>query len=189
MTIRKMICAAATVACLSTLPAAAEGPATIRAVGTWGNLTNFQKHEGPFWNAAIAEATGGAIIGEIKPQTELGLTGFEIMRLVKLGVFDYAHGLPGYVAAEDAVFEGADLSALTQDIATQRQVAEAYFPVLEQALRGDLQRQAAAALPVPQPDPCGAGTSCPAWPIWRAARSGSTRPPWAISSRGPAAPR
>ncbi len=38
-----------------------------------------------------------------------------------------------YVAAENAIFEGADLSSLTQDIDTQRKVAEAYFPTMEKA--------------------------------------------------------
>lgn len=113
--------------------AAADSPAVIKAVGTWGSLTNYQKHEGPFWNERIAEASGGTIIGEIKPQTELGLKGFEIMRLVKNGVFDFAFGLPGYVAAENAIFEGGDLSSVTQDIETQRKVADAYFPTLETA--------------------------------------------------------
>ncbi|MEM7774904.1 MAG: TRAP transporter substrate-binding protein [Pseudomonadota bacterium] len=124
---------AALAASLAAPALAQDAPVTIKAVGTWGNLTNFKKHEGPFWNKTIAEATGGKIIGDIKPQTELGLKGFEIMRLVKLGVFDYAYGLPGYVAAENAVFEGGDLSAVTQDIETQRKVAEAYFPILEKA--------------------------------------------------------
>lgn len=123
---------AACVAAIGTV-AVADDPVTIRAVGTWGNLTNFTKHEGPFWNDRISEASGGAIIGEIKPQTELGLKGFEIMRLVKNGVFDFAFGLPGYVAAEDAIFEGADLASLTQDIGTQRKVADAYFPTLEKS--------------------------------------------------------
>ncbi|MDX1737874.1 MAG: TRAP transporter substrate-binding protein, partial [Alphaproteobacteria bacterium] len=44
-----------------------------------------------------------------------------------------AYGLPGYVASENAVFEGADLSSVTQDIGTERKVAEAYFPTLEKA--------------------------------------------------------
>jgi len=114
-----------------TTAAAADKPAVIKAVGTWGNLTNYSKHEGPFWNSVISEASDGQIIGEIKPMTELGLKGFEIMRLVKNGVFDFAFGLPGYVAAENAVFEGADLSSLTQDIETERKVAEAYFPTME----------------------------------------------------------
>ncbi len=124
-----------TAACLTAMAgsALADDPVTIRAVGTWGNLTNYTKHEGPFWNERISEASGGQIIGEIKPQTELGLKGFEIMRLIKNGVFDFAFGLPGYVAAENAIFEGADLASLAQDIETERQVAEAYFPTLEAA--------------------------------------------------------
>lgn len=122
-------------ACLSLTAgmAIAEEPVTIRAVGTWGNLTNYIKHEGPFWNERIAAATGGKIVGDIKPQTEVGLKGFEIMRMIQNGVFDFAFGLPGYVAAEDAIFEGADLASLTQDIETQRKVAEAFFPVLEKS--------------------------------------------------------
>ncbi|WP_417518632.1 TRAP transporter substrate-binding protein [Minwuia sp.] len=118
---------------ISATAAMADDVTVIKGVGTWGNLTNYQKHEGPFWNSHIAEASGGKIIGEIKPQTELGLKGFEIMRLVKNGVFDFAFGLPGYVAAENAIFEGADLSSVTQDIETQRKVSEAYFPTLEKA--------------------------------------------------------
>ncbi len=112
---------------------AQDKPTIFRAVGTWGNLTNYQKHEGPFWNKRISEASDGTMIGDIKPQTELGLKGFEIMRLVKNGVFDFAFGLSGYVASENAIFEGGDLSALTQDIKTQRKVTDAYFSTLEKA--------------------------------------------------------
>ncbi len=105
----------------------------IKAVGTWGYFTNYQKHEGPFWNERIAEVSGGQIIGEIKPHTELGLQGYEIMRLIKNGVFDFAFGMPGYVVPESEIFEGADLSSLVQNIAVQKQVANAYFPTLERA--------------------------------------------------------
>ena len=45
-----------------------QNTAIIKAVGTWHNLTNYQKHEGPFWNQHIAQASGGSIIGEIKPR-------------------------------------------------------------------------------------------------------------------------
>ena len=111
----------------------ADAPVVLNAVGTWSSLTNYQKHEGPFFNEHLAKASGGAIVGEIKSQSGLGLKGFEIMRLVKNGVFDFAFGLPGYVAAENAIFEGADLSSVTQDIDTERKVAEAYFPTLEKS--------------------------------------------------------
>ena len=127
----KLVTAAVTAACLA--QTASADTVSLRAVGTWGSLTNYQKHEGPFFNELLEKASGGSIIGDIKPQTELGLKGFEIMRLVKNGVFDFAFGLPGYVAAENAIFEGGDLSSLTQDIDTQRQVSDAYFPTLEKA--------------------------------------------------------
>ncbi|MEM7378970.1 MAG: hypothetical protein AAF460_15890 [Pseudomonadota bacterium] len=98
---RKVMTAAALALGLAST-ANAETPAVINAVGTWGSLPNYASHEGPFWNETIAEVSGGSIVGQIKPQTELGLSGFEIMRLVKNGVFDFAFGLPGYVAAENA---------------------------------------------------------------------------------------
>lgn len=113
----------------------ADDTVIIKAVGTWGYFTNYQKHEGPFWNKRIAQVTDKKIIGEIKPQTDLDLQGAEIMKLVKQGVFDFAFGLPGYVNPESAIFEGADLSALTQDIDIQKQVSEAYFPTLAQAFK------------------------------------------------------
>lgn len=111
----------------------ADSPVVLNAVGTWSSLTNYQKHEEPFFNTRLREASDGAIVGKIQSQSGLGLKGFEIMRLVKNGVFDFAFGLPGYVAAENAIFEGADLSSLTQDIDTQRHVSDAYFPTLEAA--------------------------------------------------------
>ena len=105
----------------------------IKGVGTWEYFTNYQKHEGPFWNQHIADVTDGRIVGEIKSHTELGMQGHEIMRFVKNGVFDFAFGLPGYVVPESEIFEGADLSSLVQNIAVQKQVANAYFPTLERA--------------------------------------------------------
>lgn len=129
---KKSILALAAATMLTSTVAYAEDTVVLKAVGTWSSLTNFKKHEGPFFNERLAEASGGSIIGDIKSQSGLGLKGFEIMRLVKNGVFDFAFGLPGYVAAENAVFEGGDLSSLTQDIDTQRKVAEAYFPTMEE---------------------------------------------------------
>lgn len=116
-----------------TNPAVANDTIIIKAVGTWSYFTNYQKHEGPFWNDHIEDVSDGSIVSEIRPHTELGLHGYEIMRLVKTGVFDFAFGMPGYVVPESEIFEGADLSSLAQDIALQRKVAEAYFPTLELA--------------------------------------------------------
>ncbi|MEP5151923.1 TRAP transporter substrate-binding protein [Planktotalea sp.] len=129
----KTVTSAIAALALSASAAFADEPVVLNAVGTWSSLTNFQKHEEPFFNTRLREASDGNIVGKIQSQSGLGLKGFEIMRLVKNGVFDFAFGLPGYVAAENAIFEGADLSSLTQDIDTQRQVSDAYYPTLEKA--------------------------------------------------------
>lgn len=121
----------------------------IKAVGTWGYFTNYQKHEGPFWNKRIALATQGEIVGEIKPQTTLGLGGSEIMRLVKKGVFDFAFGLPAYVSPESAIFEGADISSLVQNIGVQKQVADAYFPTLARAFKAKYNAKLMTLYPFP----------------------------------------
>lgn len=107
-------------------------PVKMSVVGTWNSMTNYNDREAPFWRT-MAKETEGGIISTIGSYSEFGLKGFEIMRMLKQGVFDYAYGLPGYVAAENAVFEGGDLSAVTQDINVQRKVAEAYFPILEKS--------------------------------------------------------
>ncbi len=111
------------------LPSLAQDTTQISVIGTWSSMTNYTEREAPFWRG-LTKATEGSIISNIGSYSEYGLSGFEIMRLLKSGVFDYAYGLPSYVAAEDAIFEGGDLSSVTQDIETERAVADAYFPTL-----------------------------------------------------------
>ncbi len=106
--------------------------AKFKVVGTWHNLTPYQKFERPFWEKTLPQASGGKITGNIHPITELGLKGWEVARLLKLGVFDAAFGAYGYVASEDPAVEGVDLSSASKDFATGRKVANAYAPVLAQ---------------------------------------------------------
>ena len=82
---------------LTASSAMADNPVVLNAVGTWSNLTNYVKHEEPFFNEHLAAASNGEIIGKIQSQSGLGLKGFEIMRLVKNGVFDFAFGLKGLI--------------------------------------------------------------------------------------------
>ena len=120
-------------AALAATPAMAQdAPVKMNVIGTWNSMTNYNDREAPFWRG-LPKETEGQIISTIGSYSEFGLKGFEVMRMLKQGVFDFAYGLPGYVAAENAIFEGGDLSSVSQDIATQRKVAEAYFPILEKA--------------------------------------------------------
>ncbi|MCY4230379.1 MAG: transporter, partial [Alphaproteobacteria bacterium] len=111
--------------------AADYGKKEFTVVGTWGFLDHWKERESKFWQEVIPEASGGALTANAKPQTELGLSGFEIMRLLKLGTYDAVHGVTTYVAQDSPAIEGADLAGTIQDLATFRKAVQAYAPVIE----------------------------------------------------------
>ncbi len=100
-----------------------------KVVGTWSNLTNWQRNEMPLWTKELPAASNNAIGAQIQSLSDLGLKGTEVMRMLKLGLFDFAHTLPIYVA-EDATLEGVDLAGTARDFASARKVTEVYGPIL-----------------------------------------------------------
>ncbi len=106
-----------------------------RVVGTWGFLNQWKDHEKRFWDEVLPAASGGKLTANAKPYTELGLSGFEIMRQLKLGVFDAAHALTGYTSSDSPAIEGADLAGVVQNIDTYRKVMDIYRPIIEKELQ------------------------------------------------------
>jgi TRAP-type C4-dicarboxylate transport system substrate-binding protein len=102
---------------------------SFKVVGTWSNLTNWQQNEQPFWTKTVPEASKGQISANIQSLSELGLKGTEIVRLVKLGLFDFAHGVAIYIA-EDATVEGVDIAGVAKTFDQARKMVDAYAPVL-----------------------------------------------------------
>ena len=116
---------------LTAAPASAEmKKREFKVVGTWGFLDHWKEREGPFWKERLPKVSGGQLTANAKSQTELGLSGFEIMRLLKLGVFDAVHGVTTYVAQDSPAIEGADLAGVIQDLPTYRKANEAYRSIL-----------------------------------------------------------
>lgn len=105
---------------------------SFKVVGTFGVLTNWKEIEKPFWEEELPADSDGKLTADAKPFTELGLKGFEIMRLLRLGVFDFAHALPIYVA-EDPIIEGVDIAGVARDFDSARKIADAYKPTLDGA--------------------------------------------------------
>jgi TRAP-type C4-dicarboxylate transport system substrate-binding protein len=99
-------------------------------VGTWGMLSHWRDREDAFWNEQVPDASGGAYDINARPLTELGLSGHGVMRDLALGAFDFAHGVFLYVSADSPVIDGADLAGVVPDLATMREVMDAYRPVL-----------------------------------------------------------
>ena len=104
-------------------------------VGTWGNLSNWKDQESRLWGEVLPEASGGKITANAKPYTELGVSGFEVMRLLKLGTYDAVHALTSYTSQDSPALEGIDLSGVIQDLDTYREAMKAYEPVIRRELR------------------------------------------------------
>lgn len=113
-------------------PAQAQDAREFSVVGTWGVLAHWQEREGPFWNEQLPAASNGMLTATARPLTELGMDGTTVMRELRSGAFDFAHGVFLYVAGDSPVIEGSDLTGVTPDLATFRQVMEVYEPVLEE---------------------------------------------------------
>ncbi len=111
--------------------AADYGKKEFTVVGTWGFLDHWKERESKFWQKTLPEATGGALTANAKPNTELGLSGFELMRLLKLGTYDAAHVVTTYISQDSPALEGADLAGTIQDLGEYRRAVEAYTPILE----------------------------------------------------------
>lgn len=116
---------------LAACAAGAQEKREFSVVGTWGVLSHWQEREGPFWNEQLPAASDGMLTANAKPLTELGMDGTTVMRELRAGAFDFAHGVFLYVAGDSPVIEGADLTGVTPDLATFRKVGEVYRPVLE----------------------------------------------------------
>ena len=101
-----------------------------KVVGTWGFLDHWKEREGPFWKERLPKLSGGRLTANAKSQTEVGLSGFEIMKLLRLGVYDAVHGVTTYVAQDSPAIEGADLAGTIQNIDTYRKALESYEPII-----------------------------------------------------------
>ncbi|MFC2967739.1 TRAP transporter substrate-binding protein [Acidimangrovimonas pyrenivorans] len=104
-----------------------------KVVGTWGTGAMFPEHEAPLWTVALPQASGGAITADIQAMTDLGLKGFETVKLLQTGVYDAGFGAYTYIASGDPVFEGIDLALVSRSSAENRKLVEAYEPVVAAA--------------------------------------------------------
>jgi TRAP-type C4-dicarboxylate transport system substrate-binding protein len=110
-------------------------PTQIKVIAS-SDQSNLHKNlERPFWTERLPKASGGAIKVEFSGLISSGLKGPEIVRLMRTGAIDFAHGVFQSVGADDATFEGMDLAGLATDVQSARRVAEAYKPIIDRVFR------------------------------------------------------
>ena len=131
--------------------AADYGKQELTVIGSWGFLDHWKEREGPFWMERVPEATGGALTANAKSLTELGASGFEVMRMLQLGAADVVFAVATYVSQDSPELEGADLPGLVSDLATYRKGHRSLPADHRARVERQVQRQADGHLRVAEP--------------------------------------
>ena len=116
--------------------AAASSPVQhLRVVGGLAGLSQFTRHEEPFWTRDLPSLSGGRVQAEIVPFDRAGIRGQDMLRLMGLGVVPFGTALLALSTTEVPIAAAADLAGLNPDIATLRRSVAAFRPHLESTLR------------------------------------------------------
>ena len=107
----------------------------IKTIGSATYLYQYKAAEVPFWGKTITEKSGGQVTAELLPYDTVGLKGHEILRLLKIGAFEFANGGLIIVARDDPVLEGTDLAGTVLTIETLRKTLDAYRPVIDRVMQ------------------------------------------------------
>jgi TRAP-type C4-dicarboxylate transport system substrate-binding protein len=89
----------------------------------------------PFWRKTIPEASKGAITADITPLDQMGIDDKTMLRLLKLGVMDFAGMDISKMAGDDPRFEACDLAGLTLDPDKARAACDAYRVVIDRQMQ------------------------------------------------------
>src|SRR5690349_1521878 len=91
--------------------------------------------EVPFWRKTITEASKVAITADITPLDQMSIDDKTMLRLLKLGVMDFAGMDISKMAGDDPRFEACDLAGLTLDPDKARTACEAYRGVIDKRMQ------------------------------------------------------
>ncbi|MBY0321825.1 MAG: TRAP transporter substrate-binding protein [Reyranella sp.] len=89
----------------------------------------------PFWRKTIPEASKGAITADITPLDQMSIDDKTMLRLLKLGVMDFAAMDISKMAGDDPRFEACDLAGLTLDPDKARAACNAYRAVIDRQMQ------------------------------------------------------
>ena len=106
-----------------------------KVIGSNGPTVVSSVDELPFWRKTIPEASKGAITADITPIDQMGIDDKTMLRLLKLGVMDFASMDISKMAGDDPHFEGCDLAGLTLTVERARAGCQAWFPVIDKQMQ------------------------------------------------------
>lgn len=131
--------AAAAFACAVAAPADAQNlPKTnVKIVGLNSPTVVSMLDEKPFWAETIPKASNGMVSGDYTPVDQMGVDDKTLLRLLKLGVMDFAGMDISKMAGDDPRFEACDLAGMALDIKTARAACDAYRDVIDKRMQAN----------------------------------------------------
>lgn len=136
MKARSMIVAAAAALAFAGIATAQDLPKTqFKVIGLNGPTVASMVDEVPFWRETIPKASNGAITADITPLDQMGVDDKTMLRLLRLGVMDFAGMDISKMAGDDPRFEGCDLAGLTLDADKARAACNAYREVIDRQMQ------------------------------------------------------
>ncbi len=107
----------------------------LRVVGGLDGVSQFTRHEAPFWSQTLSRLSGGRYSAEIVPFDRAGIRAPELLSMVRLGTLPFANVLVSVASPKDAELGAVDLAGLNPDIESLRRTVTAYRPRLQELLR------------------------------------------------------
>src|SRR2546425_7443651 len=92
-------------------------------------------HEAPSWRKTWPKFSSGAITADVTPLDQMGIDDKTMLRLLRLGVMDFAGMDISKMAGDDPRFEGCDLAGITLDADRARAGCEAYRSVIDRQMQ------------------------------------------------------
>jgi TRAP-type C4-dicarboxylate transport system substrate-binding protein len=89
----------------------------------------------PFWRKTIPEASKGAVTADITPLDQMSIDDKTMLRLLKLGVMDFAGMDISKMAGDDPRFEACDLAGLTLTPDKAHAACSAYRGVIDRQMQ------------------------------------------------------
>jgi TRAP-type C4-dicarboxylate transport system substrate-binding protein len=137
-TMKRFVLSAALLALLAAAPPASaqDLPKTqLKGIGLNSPTPVSIYDELPFWRKTVTEASKGAVTMDITPLDQMGVDDKTMLRLLKLGVADFAAMDISKMAGDDPRFEGCDLAGLTLDPKKAREGCNAYREVIDKRMQ------------------------------------------------------
>lgn len=105
-----------------------------KVIGMSSGIPASSYDEIPFWEDTLPEKSNGKITATITPIDQMGIESSAMLRMLKIGIADFAGIDITKMAADDARFEGCDLAGISTDPKLARAGCEAYKPVLSEQM-------------------------------------------------------